>query len=242
MQLHWDGNNTMVEERNKSAAFGTGTTPPTIDLAAIGRIEDWLLDAGAAELSVSRSTRPRPARGAAIYKRVLRRLSRRDAAAATFSGEYVGKVTPQSASDDRHRSPPARLLHVRPGGQPGDALRRLSAWRFTPFPQDLRLRQHAARRPVAARAVSAQRLGADAARSARAGGDAPPMFYRGNDVYDPTNVGFVSDVAEEGGRKLFRVRHQPCPAIPTPATRASATAPSCSADDKDALVEYLKTF
>src|SRR5476649_1615981 len=26
MQLHWDGNNTMVEERNKSAAFGTGTT------------------------------------------------------------------------------------------------------------------------------------------------------------------------------------------------------------------------
>ena len=32
MQLHWDGNNTMVEERNKSAAFGTGTTPPTLDL------------------------------------------------------------------------------------------------------------------------------------------------------------------------------------------------------------------
>ena len=32
MQLHWDGNNTMVEERNKSAAFGTGTTPPTIDI------------------------------------------------------------------------------------------------------------------------------------------------------------------------------------------------------------------
>src|SRR5690606_18572726 len=44
MQLHWDGNNTRVEERNKSAAFGTGTTPPTIDLAAIARIEHWLLD------------------------------------------------------------------------------------------------------------------------------------------------------------------------------------------------------
>src|SRR3546814_20244463 len=43
MQLHWDGNNSKVEERNKSAAFGTGTTPPTIDVAAIGRIEDWLL-------------------------------------------------------------------------------------------------------------------------------------------------------------------------------------------------------
>src|SRR3546814_15744290 len=43
MQLHWDGNNSKVEERNKSAAFGTGTTPPTIDVAAIGLIEDWLL-------------------------------------------------------------------------------------------------------------------------------------------------------------------------------------------------------
>src|SRR5688500_9744300 len=42
MQLHWDGNNTMVEERNKSAAFGTGTTPPTIDLKAIGRVEEWM--------------------------------------------------------------------------------------------------------------------------------------------------------------------------------------------------------
>jgi mono/diheme cytochrome c family protein len=43
MQLHWDGNNIMAEERNKNAAFGTGTTPPTIDLAAIGRLEEWLL-------------------------------------------------------------------------------------------------------------------------------------------------------------------------------------------------------
>ena len=45
MQLHWDGNNVMSEERNKNAAFGTGTTPPTIDLQAIGRIEQWLLTA-----------------------------------------------------------------------------------------------------------------------------------------------------------------------------------------------------
>jgi hypothetical protein len=42
MQLHWDGNNCRVEERNKSAAFGTGTTPSTIDLGEIERIERWL--------------------------------------------------------------------------------------------------------------------------------------------------------------------------------------------------------
>src|SRR5216684_5767736 len=43
MQLHWDGNNCRVDERNKSAAFGTGTTPATIDLDSIGRLEKWLL-------------------------------------------------------------------------------------------------------------------------------------------------------------------------------------------------------
>ena len=42
MQLHWDGNNCKVEERNKSAAFGTGTTPSTIDLGEVERIERWL--------------------------------------------------------------------------------------------------------------------------------------------------------------------------------------------------------
>ena len=45
MELHWDGNNTHTEERNKSAAFGTGTTPPTLDLKAVARVEEWLLTA-----------------------------------------------------------------------------------------------------------------------------------------------------------------------------------------------------
>src|SRR5262245_49066339 len=43
MQLHWDGDNVSVEERNKSAALGAGVTPVTIDLPRIKRIEDWLL-------------------------------------------------------------------------------------------------------------------------------------------------------------------------------------------------------
>ncbi|HME59677.1 MAG TPA: cytochrome c, partial [Candidatus Binatia bacterium] len=31
MNLHWDGNNVSLEERNRSAAMGTGITPPTGD-------------------------------------------------------------------------------------------------------------------------------------------------------------------------------------------------------------------
>ena len=121
MQLHWDGNNTMVEERNKSAAFGTGTTPPTLDLAAIGRIEEWLLHARAAEVSVSDRRRARRRAAANSTRSTAPPATAR--AAATSPASDVGKVTP--IAGDRHRSAPARFLHLRSRGEPGDALRRL---------------------------------------------------------------------------------------------------------------------
>src|SRR5260370_28464557 len=42
MQLHWDGNNTSVDERNLSAAFGTGAYPPTLDAERVLRTAKWL--------------------------------------------------------------------------------------------------------------------------------------------------------------------------------------------------------
>jgi hypothetical protein len=44
LQLHWDGNNTSVDERNLSAGFGTGATPTTLDEAGMLRIAAWLWD------------------------------------------------------------------------------------------------------------------------------------------------------------------------------------------------------
>ena len=44
MQLHWDGNNSSLDERNLSAALGAGVTPKTVDHAAIKRVKEWLLD------------------------------------------------------------------------------------------------------------------------------------------------------------------------------------------------------
>ena len=37
MHLHWDGNNTSVDERNLSAAFGTGAYPPVLDRDRVRR-------------------------------------------------------------------------------------------------------------------------------------------------------------------------------------------------------------
>lgn len=44
MHLHWDGNNTSVDERNLSAALGAGVTPVTVDIAAIRRVRAWIWD------------------------------------------------------------------------------------------------------------------------------------------------------------------------------------------------------
>ncbi len=44
MQLHWDGNNRSLFERNLSAAIGAGVTPETVDIPAIERVVKWLLD------------------------------------------------------------------------------------------------------------------------------------------------------------------------------------------------------
>jgi hypothetical protein len=108
----------------------------------------------------------------------------------------------------------------------------------SPVPQDARLRQPAARRHLGARAVPAQRIGADAARSAeRAGRAARRLLSRLRRVRSGAR-GFV-------------------PTSPTPAAAGSAaTTPSVPgngnmgheygislpAADKDAIVEYLKTF
>src|SRR5262245_13414674 len=91
MNLHWDGNNSLVEERNTSAAFGTGTSPPTIDTGPINRFEDWLFDAKPPKFPFPVDA-ALSARGGAIYKQYCAECH--GASGSDFSGAYVGKVTP----------------------------------------------------------------------------------------------------------------------------------------------------
>ncbi len=44
MNLHWTGNQCSTDERNLSAAFGTGATPATLDRDRLLRVADWLWD------------------------------------------------------------------------------------------------------------------------------------------------------------------------------------------------------
>lgn len=42
MNLHWDGNNSSVSERNLSAALGAGVSPVSVDHASLARVRAWI--------------------------------------------------------------------------------------------------------------------------------------------------------------------------------------------------------
>ncbi len=237
MQLHWDGNNTTVEERNKSAAFGTGTTPPTIDLARIGRVENWLLDVKppvfANNFAVNKEL---SAKGATIYKAYC--ASCHGVSGDNFIGPFVGKVTPleQIGTDRRRMDSYTYELAVNQG-----ALYAGYPWRFQHFRKTFGY----ANMPLDGLWLRAPYLHNGSVPTLRdllePHDKRPTVFYRGNDLYDPIKVGYVSTMAEEGSKKYFKfdttvegnsnVGHE-----------GKIYGTELSNDEKTALVEYLKTF
>jgi hypothetical protein len=69
----------------------------------------------------------------------------------------------------------------------------------------------------------------------------PKSFYRGYDVYDQKKVGFVSDVAQEQDRPYFPYNTDE-PGNSNKGHEGKAYGTELSPAEKDALVEYLKTF
>lgn len=94
MELHWDGNNPSLQERNLSAAIGAGVTEETVDHAAIERVAEWLLD-----LSPPPSPyRQNPAlisRGRDIYMKACADChGYQSSEGYVFEGDILGQVQP----------------------------------------------------------------------------------------------------------------------------------------------------
>lgn len=235
MQLHWDGNNSMVEERNKSAAFGTGTTPPTIDVAAIARIEDWLLTLPPPKYPYA-IDRARSARGATLYAQhcaACHGTSGRD-----FRGPFVGKVTPHARiGTDRRRLDSYTLALA----QNQSTLYAGYPWRFRHF----RKTHGYANMPLDGLWLRAPYLHNGSVPTLRdllePAANRPRAFYRGDDVYDPARVGFVGNVAARDGVAFFRYDTR-VPGNSNAGHEGAAYGTELPAADKDALVAYLKTF
>ena len=69
----------------------------------------------------------------------------------------------------------------------------------------------------------------------------PQVFYRGSDVIDARNVGFIADVPEENGVRYFAFDTR-VPGNSNQGHEGAAYGTELSEPEKDALLEYLKTF
>ena len=69
----------------------------------------------------------------------------------------------------------------------------------------------------------------------------PKLFYRGDDVYDAKRMGFVADAPERNGRKFFAY-DTALPGNSNAGHEGERYGTALAPQDKDALVEYLKTF
>jgi mono/diheme cytochrome c family protein len=104
MHLHWDGDNTSLQERNLSAALGAGVTPKTVDHASIERTATWLLDLRPPP-SPARPDPGAAARGRTVYMRACAAChGYQGEQGYVFNGAALGQVDPNSRlGADPHR-------------------------------------------------------------------------------------------------------------------------------------------
>src|SRR5690606_3958964 len=227
LKLHWDGNNDSVRERNFSAAIAAGARPEDMDLKRLYRIESWLdrLPPPAWPFPLDRAL---AARGEAVYARYC-------ADCHSFGGSRMGEVIPlDEIGTDRHRldSYTPTLLEAQKDYTSGQN------WAFTHFEKT----NGYANQPldgIWARAPYLHNGSVPTMRDLLEPPDArPAVFYRGYDVFDQEQVGFVSDVPREGPLEFFRYDT----GIPGNGNGGHVYGTSLSDADKRAIVEYMKRF
>jgi len=255
MSLHWDGNNTDVNERNLSAGFGTGATPTTLDKMKLLRVADYLWeDAQPPSFPVERIDAERAASGAALYATYCWSCHGNGAPpfAEPGDGSSVGEVTPiAEIGTDR-----ARLDSYTPAlaiaqsslyaGTPTDEAYCTSSPRDVDRCYPSRFRHFRktfgyANLPLDGLWLRAPYLHNGSVPTLRdllePPGRRPSVFHSGYDVYDYVRVGFETEgpEAEQHGWR-FDTRAW------GNSNRGHDYGTFLSDAQKDALVEYLKTF
>jgi hypothetical protein len=227
MQLHWDGNNNSVDERNLSAALGAGVTPVTVDHPRLKRVRDWIW------------TLPPPRYPYAVDP-VLASEGRglyahHCASCHDFDGSRTGRVEPIAEID----TDPRRLnSYTAVFAANQYMLYPNSRYRFVHF----RKTNGYANQPldgIWARAPYLHNGSVPTLRDLLEPPEKrPAVFFRGYDLYDRKNVGFVSNVADADGRRFFRYDTK----IAGNGNGGHLYGIKLSANEKDALVEYMKTL
>jgi hypothetical protein len=235
MHLHWDGNNTSVDERNLSAALGAGVTPVTVDHAAIKRVRDWIwtLPPPAYPYAIDRAL---AARGATVYQQSCMECH---AGNRFREGVKEGGRVGQVEDIARVATDPHRLdSYTSEFAANQYALYPESPYRFTHFSKT----RGYANQPLDGIWLRGPYLHNGSVPTLRdlleAPERRPAVFYRGYDVFDQANVGFVSSVPTADTRTFFRFDT----ALPGNGNGGHLYGTTLPDADKRALVEYMKTF
>jgi hypothetical protein len=223
--LHWDGLNTSLDEIFLNSAIGNGANARSVERGSLMRIKQWIFDLKPA---------PYPfAVDAALAERGRPIYAAHCARCHDFDNEKVGTVIPLwMIGTDRNRLDSWTQAAA-------DAFNALTdyPWRYTHFRKTegyvaVALDGIWARAPYLHNGSVPTLTDLLAPPEQR-----PSTFYRGYDVYDRDKIGFVSSgsaVAQAGWR--FDTRQ------PGNGNQGHLFGTALGADDKRALLEYLKTL
>jgi len=237
MQLHWDGNNDRVEQRNLNASFGTGATPRLIDHDSIARIQAWNATATPPAFSEHFEIDTElAADGKVVYS--IYCADCHGASGSDFSGKYVGQVVPleQIGTDPYrlHSFTPELALNL---GTPYAG----TDYRFHSFRKTFGY----ANAPMDGLWLRAPYLHNGSVPTMwdllQPADKRPKTFWRGNDRYDPLKLGFVDDVPEEKGKQFF-VYDTAVKGNSNKGHEGERYGTELADEYKWALIEYLKTL
>ena len=239
MQLHWDGNNPSLQERNLSAALGAGVNPTTVDHDAIGRVALWLKTLESPpHPQRSQLDQELAARGQKIYLRECADChGYASDAGYRFEGERLGKVEPiENVGTD-----PKRL---------DSYTQELMANQYTLFAADpkwhfqhFRKTNGYANAPLDGLWLRGPYLHNGSVPSVWAlllpPGQRPKTFTRDTDVVDLTNGGYIYTSCDPATHKdgfCFDT------SLPGNSNSGHRYGTLLNWEEKRALLEYLKTF
>jgi mono/diheme cytochrome c family protein len=226
---HTDGLNPTVIEASYSAALAAGATADSVDIPAVRRVNDWLMDlpSPAYPFPIDRAL---AARGRAVFSEAC-------AACHEFGpSSRLGKLVPLAEiGTDRNRAEHWTKQAADEFNRQFDTF----DWGFDHFQGSTGGYVALALDGIWARAPYLHNGSVPSLRDMlEPVENRPKTFYRGYDVFDPRNVGFVSDVPSRAGRQYFEYDTT----LPGNGNGGHVFGTSLPAADKSALIEYLKTF
>jgi hypothetical protein len=225
MRLHWDGMNPSFREVAVSSAIGDGASRKAVDTAGLKRVEDWVMELPPPKYPLPIDEKLASA-GRTVYDATC-------ASCHAVGQSRVGTVVPvEEVGTDRHR------LDMWTTGA-ADAFNAYGAgydWRLSQF----RKTNGYVAMPHDALWIRAPYLHNGSVPTLtdllEPPERRPKVFYRGFDLYDPQKVGFVSS-----GADAERYGFKYDTSLPGNGNGGHLFGTTLSADDKRALIEFLKT-